>query len=218
VPPAAAPATGGAATLPADTMVALQLGGLGDTVQRAWPHLGKAIPGGTGSLTDVERRLGVRLPDDLVTLLGSSITVSMPKQDLTALDSGLPTVGLKVVTTEAGRADSLVTGLSTSLGADGVVKHQVADGSLLLATSDAYLASLQQKGSLGSSSLFTKAVATPDTAASLLFADLGPLRPLYAGRTSSDLEPLLTSLTAIGLSATPVTDGGSSFALRVVGQ
>jgi len=35
-------------------------------------------------------------------------------------------VGAKITTTDAGGADALVTRLSTSLGADGVVKHEVA--------------------------------------------------------------------------------------------
>jgi len=124
--PVTAPSTGGAATLPADTMVALQVSGLGDGLQQAWPQLEKSIPGGTDQLKKLQDQLGVTLPGDLVTLLGSSTTVSMPKQDLSSLDSELPAVGAKITTTDAGGADALVTRLSTSLGADGVVKHEVA--------------------------------------------------------------------------------------------
>lgn len=215
--PVTAPPAGGAATLPADTMVALQVTGLGDGVQQAWPQLEKSIPGGTDLLTNVQEQLGVTLPDDLVTLLGSSTTLSMPKQDLRSLDSALPTVGAKITTPDADRADALVTRLSMSLGADGVVKHEVAGGSLLLATTDDYLATMQQKGTLGSSPLFTKAVADPGRATSVAFADLSALEPLYT-EAAADVKPLLTSLAAVGLSATQGPDGSASFALRVVGR
>lgn len=217
VHPTTAPPAGGAASLPANTMVALQLGGLGDSVQQAWPQLQKAIPGGASALSDVEQQLGVTLPDDLVTLLGSSLTLSMPKQDLTQLGSELPTVGAKILTKDPSRAEALVTKLTTSAGADGVVKHQATGDSLFLATTDDYLKAVQQKGTLGGSDLFTKAVAEPDKATAVAFADLGSLKSLYAD-APADAKPLLESLTAVGLSATQGTDGSGSFALRVVGQ
>jgi len=89
--------------------------------------------------------------------------------------------------------------------------------SLLLATTDDYLATLQQKGTLGSSPLYTRAVADPGRATSVAFVDLSALEPLYAN-ASADVKPLLTSLAAVGLSATQGADGGASFAMRVVGR
>ena len=54
----------------------------------------------------IEQQLDVKLPDDLKVLLGRSFTVAMPDQDLKSRRR--PTIGAKVVSSDAKRADELV--------------------------------------------------------------------------------------------------------------
>ena len=169
-------------------------------------------------LDAVQQQLGITLPDDLVTLLGSRLTLSMPKQDLRSLGgSDLPTIGLQSVTDDPARADEVVTKVTTLAGVDNYVTDQVKDGSLYLATTPDYLRTLTTTGTLGGSTRFTTAVPDAGKAQAVVYLDLEALRPLLTQDASADSKPLLESLTAAGLSVTTGADGSGTFSLRVLG-
>lgn len=207
----------GAASLPDDTMAAFQVNGLGDTVAAMWPEISKAIPADT--ISQVESQLGVTLPGDLQLVLGRSLTLAMPKQDLTALSGAhLPTVGIRDVTTDGPKVDALLTKLSQLGGADNVVKHGVDGNTVYLATTDAYLARLQAPGGLGATDLFQKAVVGGDTASAVAFADLSGLKPTYIDQVPAAYRDVVSSLTGVGLSVTAPGDGTGTFSMRLVGN
>ncbi|MEO7058704.1 MAG: DUF3352 domain-containing protein [Lapillicoccus sp.] len=213
----APPVSGGATSLPDDTMAALQLNGLGDTVGRLWPLVAKSLP--ADSVTQIEAGLGVSLPGDLQLVLGRSLTLAMPKQDVTSLSgAGLPTLGVKDVTTDGKRVDGLLTTMGQLGGVDNSIQHKVVGDTVFLATTDDYLARLQTPGGLGGTALFTKAVANADTATIVAFADLDALEPAYLNGVPADYRDAVKALSGVGLSATPRSDGTSTFALRVVGN
>lgn len=208
---------GGAASLPDDTMVALQLNGLGDTVGKLWPQLSEHLPADT--IAQVKSQLGVTLPADLQLVLGESLTLAMPKQDLRSLSgSDLPTLGIKDVTTDGQKADALLTKLSEVAGVDNFLKHQVEGNTVYLATSDDYLATLQAPGKLGGTGLFSKAVANADTATMVAFIDLDALEPTYVDNLPADYREVVKTLSGVGLSITSPGDGSGSFSMRVVGN
>ena len=65
-------------------------------------------------LGDIEDELGIALPDDLKVLLGSSFTLSLPDQEF---GSDVPAIGAKVVTSDAQRAEEVVTTIEDASGA-----------------------------------------------------------------------------------------------------
>ncbi len=197
-------------------MAAVQVAGAGDRVREQWSTLSSSLP--SSELDAFQQQLGLTLPDDLATLLGSRLTLSMPKQDLQALGgSDLPTIGMQSVTADPDRADEVVTKVTTALGVDNYVTHQVKDGSLYLATTPDYLRTLTSTGTLGASRRFATAVPGAGTAQAVVYVDLEALRPLLTQDASSDAKPLLESLTAAGFSATTAGDGSGTFSLRVLG-
>lgn len=207
----------GAASLPDDTMAALQVNGLGDAVGAMWPQISKALPADT--ISQVESQLGVTLPGDLQLVLGQSLTLALPKQDLTSLSSAnLPTVGIKDVTADGPKVDGLVTKLSQLGSVDNVVKHGVDGNTVYLATTDAYVARLRASGGLGATDLFKKAVVGGDTASVVAFADLGALKPTYLDQVPSAYRDVVSSLTGVGLSVTTPGDGTGTFSMRLVGN
>lgn len=212
----AGPTGKGLSTLPADTMAAVQLSGLGDAVTANWSALSAKIP--AEQLDAVQQQLGLSLPGDLATLLGSRLTLSLPKQDLQAMGgSSVPTIGLESVTSDPARAEAVVTKVTEASGVDNLVSHQVDGDTLFLATTPDYLKALTATGSLGSTARFTTAVPDADGATASAYVDLEALRPQLTQGASADAKPLLQSLTAAGFSAKIGTDGSGSFSFRVLG-
>ncbi len=213
--------TSGMAKLPDNTVAAVQLSGLGDALGRAWPDIQKAIGStraGADTLSGAEQELGVKLPDDLQVLLGKSLTLALPEQDLRNLGGKAPTVGLKAVTTDGRRADQLVKTLVQKSGADSVVKQRVDGDTLYVATSEDYLASLQTGGNLGGSGAFKLAVADGDKANAGIFVDLDKLEPYYLDRVPKDSREFVQAMRSVGLSLAVTGEGNATFALRVVGN
>ncbi|WP_344222993.1 DUF3352 domain-containing protein, partial [Lapillicoccus jejuensis] len=205
----------GLTTLPADTMAAVQLSGLGEAVKANWSAASAQLP--AEQLDAVQQQLGVSLPDDLAVLLGSRLTLAMPKQDLQSLGgSDVPTIGLESVTTDPARAETVVTKVTELSGVDNLVSHQVSGDTLYLATTPDYLKALTGTGTLGSSTRFTTAVPDAQKATASAYVDLEALRPILTQDASADAKPLLQSLTAAGFSATIGTDGSGSFSFRVL--
>ena len=216
------PVTGGAAALPDSTMVAMQYNGLGDAFGKAWPQLQKTIagtPSGAETLSGIESQFGIKLPDDMQVLLGKSLTLAVPEQDFSKVgQSELPTIGARIVTTDAKRADEIVQGLVEKGGVDNFVKRKVNGDKLFLATTDDYLGAIQQDGKLGATDAYKKAVADGDKATTAIFVNLDKLEPTYLKSVPADYQEFVKALSAVGVSATVVTNGDSTFALRLVGN
>ena len=216
------PMTGGAAALPDTTMLAWQSNGLGDAFGKAWPQLQKTIAGtraGSDTLSGIEGQFGIKLPDDLQVLLGKSLTLSVPEQDFSKIgQSELPTIGARIVTTDAKRADEIVQGLVERGGVDNFVKRKVDGDKLFLATTDDYLGAIQQDGRLGATDAYKKAVADGDRATTAIFVNLDKLEPTYLKSVPGDYQEFVTSLSALGVSGTVGANGDSTFAMRLVGN
>ncbi len=220
--PKSAPVTGGAATLPKDTVVAIQVNGLGDAVGTAWPQIQKAITGAGGSdtLSQIANEYGVTLPDDLVVLLGKSLTFSMPDQDFANMGQSQdpPSIGAKLVSTNGKRAGEVLQSLVDKTGTDSFVKQKVDGDKVFLATTDTYLAAIREDGTLGQTDAFKKAVADGDKATSVMFVNLDKLEPTYLKSVPADLQEFTKALSAVGVSNTMGVNGDASFALRLVGS
>lgn len=210
------------ASLPTDTVAALQLSGGAQQVDDTWPELQKALNNlpGVGSGADVqamlENELGIKLPDDLKVLLGKSFTVALPDQEFGSSD--LPTVGLKVTGTDAKRAEEVLTSIEdVSGGALALEKKSEADR-LYASTTPGYADKLGQPGKLGDSDGFKAALGDTTAMAAGVYVDLDRVEKYYLDTVSPDAREAVESLRAVGLSLSHTGEGESTFSLRVVGN
>ena len=196
-------------SLPDTTAVAVGAAGVGHRLEQEWDPLIRQLSALSGQspaaqTRSLEASTGLRLPDDLVALLGSQFSLSVDSDGL----SGYPLVGYQATTdpTTTGSATTAVTrllrrsgvSLSTATTADGVV----------LATTPGYAQKLADGGgALGSSPSFRAAVPQASGATDVVYVDLATLVDLFgqlSGGSAKDLAPLKA------LGASVHTDQGRS--------
>jgi hypothetical protein len=159
--------------LPADTAAALGFGVSDDYAEKAIQGVG----GGDDLVTEAEQESGLDLPEDLQTLLGDAVIVSLggdapgsldDLQDVADVPAGILIHGdadkIKAIITKA--EDNLDMHLSDiPLVVDG------SDDKLAIATSSAYAEDLLKSGGLGSDDGFRDAVPDADRAGGILYVD-----------------------------------------------
>ncbi len=203
------------ATLPETTVAALGVAGAADSVDEQWRALSEALDsvGGADVAKTARQRFGLRLPEDIKTLLGDDVVVAVDTQ---SPDQVLPGLGVRSLGDPAAAADLVVRLqplLDQAAAGLGVVATATDDG-LVVATTPEYADRLAAgQGGLGASAVFTRAVPDASSAQVVLFVNLdagaGALAPLDPS-TADVLGPL----EAVGLSASTV-DGRSTALLRV---
>jgi Protein of unknown function (DUF3352) len=220
------------AELPDSTVAGLSVAGAGPAFEAAWPKLRQFVEGfGQSAQLDsflraADQQFGIKLPDDLVTLLGTDLTFGVDEEGLAeavqASTSGttapaLPQAGFRS-TTDVAKAKKLLPKLEQLLAASGApVEFGKATGSdsVAIATSQAYADALVEGGALGDSESFKAAVVDADEAQYGLFVDLDKLEKLYPAELPEEDRANLEVLKAIGLSGTTSEDGGT-FTARVL--
>ena len=142
--------------------------------------------------------------------------VAKPDQDLKG-DS--LTVGAKVVSSDAKRADEIIDRLMQASGADsGVLTHKVEGDKVYVATTPDYADDLKSGGKLGDSDAFKLAVGDVTSSNSAVFVDLDKLEKLYLGEVKGNQKTFLESLRAVGVNASTTGNGEGTFTLRVLGN
>lgn len=199
--------------LPADTALVLGFGVPKDLAKQVLDQLGKAMgPELEAQLAQVEAEFGLALPQDVQTLLGEGVTVSVggdaPKS-LTAIRSVTEVpVGLTIQGDPAkirGVVGKLEKGSGAGLADLGVATRD-DDDTVAFASSDGYANSLLEEGGLGDARQFTEVVPEAGDSSSILFVDFNSAWFDAIGRTAEDSgEPRfgenIEPLDAIGLSA-----------------
>ncbi|GAA4563534.1 DUF3352 domain-containing protein [Planotetraspora kaengkrachanensis] len=207
------------AELPASTVGAVSLSGLGDGFAKQWPTIQQAAqanPDGqvfTKSLEQFQQLYGLSIPDDVVTLLGKSLTIALDQE---GLDGQQPNVGA-VLTTDPVKAQGIVTKLEGILAGSGAplrLATKPGDGQLVVASSPEYADKLSTKGTLGDSESFKLAVPEADKATYAMYVDLDKLEPLYLGGMKDDEKANVQVLRAAGLSGSYA--GSTEMTLRVL--
>ncbi|MCC5574045.1 DUF3352 domain-containing protein [Microtetraspora sp. AC03309] len=203
--------------LPATTAGAAGISGLGDIVRDQWAKLQKAADAaGSGgrSLTESGAEYGLTLPDDLVTLLGKSITVAV---DGEGLNSDQPNGGV-VLRTDPAKAREVLAKLEASAAGGGVAPQLVkveGDGKLVVATSQDYANKLSGQGTLADSETFQLAMPGAENATFGLYADLDKIESLYLDGLRGEERANAEVLRAVGLSGRASADN-AGFTLRVL--
>jgi Protein of unknown function (DUF3352) len=127
-------------------------------------------------MAEGERRTGLKLPEDVGTLLGNGLSVSADSSaDLDALRrDGDPTklpVGVRLQG-DPDKITAIVTKLQKLAGPEGGLVKTDSSGDLVaVGTDPSYLSTLVGKGSLGSQRSFEQVVPHADRAGAVLFVD-----------------------------------------------
>lgn len=208
--------------LPDNTVAAMHLAGGDQLVDAAWPQLKKQLDslgsaqGQRDLVGQLEDQLDVKLPDDLKLLLGRSFTLALPDQDF---QSGTFSIGGKVVTSDAKRADELLGRLSALAGGGtDPLTHSVDGDTVYAATTQAYADALKAGGKLGDSDAFKLAVGDVSSSTTAVFVDLDKIEKLYLGEMKGDQKSFVEALRSVGINQSSTGDGEGTFSLRLVGN
>ncbi len=189
------------AKLPKDTAVAVGIGGMDKGVRSAWTELNKNPKVKAQiqeQVTRVQQQLGVTLPDDVATLLGSQTIFAVGGNNLT--DFG----GLSVTDpTKAYDIATRVLGKLPPSQRSKVVVKKSGDG-ITVANSPAYAAELGKDGGLGDEAAFKNAVPNADKAAAVVYVNVARISAAMGSKLPPDAAPI----TSVGLSA--VVDGNAT--------
>jgi len=205
----------GVETLPAGTLAATGFAGLGPAVSKSWDTTLARISAGTGEdagafLASGAAQLGLRLPDDLVTLFGTWFAVA-----LAAPDDGLPAVGVRVES-RGPRVRPLVEKLAGAAQENGLpLSTQVFDGGYSASVSPAQASALATPGDLGSSPAFVEAVPDAGDAAFVAYGDVQALLATYGTSMSEQDRAVVAPLEAVGVSVAVAENGDATLRVKV---
>ncbi|MBO3744505.1 DUF3352 domain-containing protein [Streptosporangiaceae bacterium NEAU-GS5] len=206
--------------LPASTVGAVSFSGLGDIISKQWPQIQKAIessPDGqsfTQQIEQLKQSYGLSIPDDLISLFGSSISIAV---DGDGIDGGQPKIGA-VLTTDPTKAQEVLGKIQKFLADTGTtfpLATATGDGKLVVASAQDYADTLGTAGTLGDDEGFKLAVPDAGKATYAMYVNLDKLEPLYTANMSEEEAADIKVLRAVGLSG-QYSGGESSFTLRVL--
>lgn len=209
--------------LPADTGGVLSVENGAAMVQATWDYYEGLYPDEVGQLSEEASSAGFTLPDDVMTVLGDSMVLAVGPGIVDAVNGMSPTepavpalpIGYRV-TTDTQRLQQMLN--DNGVG-QGVLVMRDDDGTLTLGTDQAYVDGLADGTgeTLGSASLFTRAVADSDSADSTFFVDVNPFEQYYLPEVSdADAREALEQLGAVGISSSNEGEGEGTFTLRLV--
>ncbi|MGI8869525.1 MAG: hypothetical protein ACR2F6_11905 [Mycobacteriales bacterium] len=194
--------------LPSETAIALGASGTNKAVASLWrqvqknPTLARQVNQYT---RQVQQQLGVLLPDDLETLVGSQTLLAVGGPELSEVG------GLSV--TDPQKAYEIATKVIGKIDPQSrqkIVVKKTSDG-IAVANSDSWATKLGTNGSLGTKSAFQNAVPNAANADLVLYVDV----PAVAEAANRHLPPDAAPLAAVGL--TMIQDGDATAAhLRIV--
>jgi hypothetical protein len=203
--------------LPADSLAAFQVAGLGEGVAKAWPDLvkqlatlGKTTPEELTS--QAEQATGLKLPADLRPLLGEQFGVALRG----GAGGQAPEFGIRVQSSspDTKRVADLVSKVAQDGGTQ-VTVRQFAGG-YAIGSSAAQADSLAKGGGLAASERFKNAVPDADGAAVVLYVDLEKALALTGTDSMSEANrKSVAALQAVGFSVKQDGEGSESFALRL---
>jgi hypothetical protein len=208
--------------LPAGSLAAFGLVGGDRMVPVMFDSLRKSLGSATGNgasfdemVSQAEKSLGIKLPEDLAVLLGSNLVASL---DGVSMSDQEVHVGAKV-TTDGARAEAVLRKLQAVLRAHGqdfpVYHRQTADG-VVIASSKAESDRLLANGKLGDSPAFRKALPDVADANVALWVDVKGLATAFMGEGNTKVDANLAPIDGLGMTVHVGADGSATFRMRLV--
>ena len=209
----------GLAELPASTIAAFGLAGGDQLVAPMWDSLRKQMDAAGSdfyqAVAEAEESLGMELPEDLETVLGSNLLAAL---DADGLTEGRVEVGV-LTTTDPDRAAPIIDRMTRLLqeGEPGVRAELTEDG-YVVASSGSMLRRLTAGGTLGDIEAFRRALPDADDARMALWLDVVPLVQSLTGAfdRSAEVDPNLAPLVGFGMTVSTEDSGRGAFRLRLV--
>lgn len=213
--------------LPADTAVAVGLEHGDQLVARFWETYAAQFPEELAQMQAEASAAGVTLPDDVQTMVGESMAVSVGPEVVDLAEtggmSGIPQIPVAYrVQTDVEAANALIDQALAAGGADEAAQFLVRrddDGVLTLGVDQRYVDAVAEAegGSLGESSAFQAAVPGGDDADAVLYVDLNAFEDLYlTSIEDTDVRDSLEQVAGFGVSSQLDEDGNGEFTMRVV--
>ena len=216
--------------LPPNTGAALAVSGFASSIENEWPGMIDAFDDASGAsqfdalVADWEARYGLKLPEDLATLLGEPTLFAF---DGDSFDAQLPLFGMRAVT-DAAAAEAVVQKLLSVLefefGVDvaELPVHWTAAGDSLYVTTDpSYTEALQQGGTVADPA-FETALPDLDDAQMALWIDVDALAGGLLGIDGAAVDEadaerhVAEHIAGIGVTAGYEDSGNATFRVRVV--
>jgi len=208
--------------LPPSTGVALAISGFGSGLEQNWPKLTDAL-GQAGEMEEVDAMLarledeyGLRLPEDLATLLGEPTLFAF---DLDTFGSQVPLVGMRAVTDPAAAEDvvrKVLSMLEFEFGVDVSslpVHWETAGDSLYITSAPSYAQALQQGGAVADPA-FETALPDLDTAQVALWVDVDGIES--GAQSGDEIDQVAGHIAGVGFTAGYQDSGDATFRVRVV--
>ncbi|AXH97162.1 DUF3352 domain-containing protein [Ornithinimicrobium avium] len=208
--------------LPADTAAAFSLENGADWVQAVWDLYSSVDEDGVDSLVEEASAQGFTLPEDLKTVLGSSLVLSVGPgmveavEGMSQTETSLPQLPVAYrVQTDADRFSTLLQDLGLP---PNELAQRTDDGVLTLGLAQDYVDGVAAPQSrLGDDATFGAAVADADEAASVLFVNINEYEDRYLPMVEDeDARSALERLAAVGWSTEVTGADTSRFTLRFV--
>jgi hypothetical protein len=210
--PAKPPAAGEAKllkNLPADTVAAVSVNGLGDQIKEGLGQLGSLGQDPEALVGPFLQEMGLDLDNDLLPLLGDQTVISLGGIPLGIEDVS---AGLLSTVKDPGAAKANGEKLAAALSEMGVpLRADVSGNTFYLATQE-YLPALKAGKGLGDSEKFKKAVGDADSVSMAMYVDLDAIIGEVA---TPDEAKEVEALSAVGVTA-GYDKGVPFFRLRVV--
>ena len=208
--------------LPADTVAALSLENGGDWVQAVWDSLGKLDPESLKTATEEASANGFTLPDDIKTVLGDSMSLSVGPGIVEAVnamsgtETELPALPIAYrVQTDAAKVNTL---LSDAGMPPTMLAQRTDDGVLTLGLHQPYVDGVAGAGDrLGDNAAYKAAVADSDKADSVFWVNVNEFEKDYLPFVEDEqARKALETLGSVGYSVVVDNSADSHFTLRFV--
>ena len=165
-----------------------------------------------GGNDDPAEALGLTMPDDLATLLGSNLLVALDGGESDELQLGAR------ITTDAAAANKVLDALEKQSGEwlapDFTVVRRTVGDDLVVAATKAQADRMAIDGALGEDDTFRSALPDLDDAALALWVD--PVGAEAAFGLGGEPDPDIAPLDGVGFTVSSISDGAASFRLRLV--
>jgi hypothetical protein len=211
--PPSVPAEAGAAAaaLPGDTVAALAVSGGGALAAQQWKSLQQRFGADAGDVVAAaERETGLRLPQDLVALLGRRFALAVGAP---AGGSGEPVVGVRGDSDDRNLSGALDRLLQKTDSSGLPLERRDLQGGYVLATSRQEAQALATGGDLGSRNAFRDAVPGADKAFAVVYVDMERFDDVVPNPDEKSRKAL-SALRAVGVSVR-ATDDGAELTARV---